>query len=72
MIDSVEIQTANLGFSTVASSKKCPQIIATTTNYGTVLQYCFQLRIVSVHVIYAITANAKTTFLLVCHSNKMC
>jgi len=46
-------------------------MIAAMTNYGRVLRYCFQLRIASVHAcIYAITANAKTTFLLVCHSNK--
>jgi len=37
MIDSVEI-------STITSSRKCSQMIATTTNYGTVLQYFFQLR----------------------------
>jgi len=43
MIDSVEI-------STMASSRKCCQMIATTTNYDTVLQYCFQLRIAAVHV----------------------
>jgi len=32
MTDSVEISTANLGFSTVMSSKKVPQMTATTTD----------------------------------------
>ena len=36
--------------STMTSSRKCSQVIAITTNYGTVLQYCFRLRIASVHV----------------------
>jgi len=43
MTDSIEI-------STMTSSRKCSQMSATTTNYGTVLQYCFQLRIAAVHV----------------------
>jgi len=36
MIDSIAIQTANPGFSTMTSSRKCSQMIATTTDYGTV------------------------------------
>jgi len=43
MTDSVKI-------STMTSSRKCCQMITTTTNYGTVLQCCFQLRIAAVHV----------------------
>jgi len=35
-IDSVEIPTVNPGFSTMTSSRKCSQMIATTTDYGTV------------------------------------
>jgi len=35
-IDSVAIQTVNLAFSTMTSSRKCSQMIATTTDYGTV------------------------------------
>jgi len=35
-IDSVEISTVNPGFSTMTSSRKCSQMIATTTDYGTV------------------------------------
>jgi len=35
-IDSVEIPTANLAFSTMTSSRKCSYIIATTTDYGIV------------------------------------
>jgi len=61
MIDSVAI-------STMTSSRKCSQMIPTTTNYGTVLQYCFQSRTISVHVSIQSRHNAKTTFLL--NSNK--
>ena len=34
----------------MTSSRKCSQMIATTTDYGTVLQYRFQLRIAAIHV----------------------
>jgi len=63
MIDSVEI-------STTTSSRKCTQMIATTTNYGRVLQFSVILRIAAVHVSMQSRQMRKRTFLLVCHSNK--
>jgi len=63
MIDSVEIPKTNTSFTTMTSSRKCFQMITTTTDYGTVFSYAFPVY----------NGNArKTTFCCCLSQQQMC